>query len=379
MIFTVEAKDFRAAMQIAGRVVPSKSPWPILTNIKIVTNDNRITLIGSNGDMTFEADVPAEVETEGVVIVSHDVLSKFCTASKKGALRIALDGDTVKVSSGRSRIALMAGSPDDYPNYRPVDGEAVEMDAATLSKALRFCIAAASTEEAKFFLQGVYVTTRNDGIEMCGTDGYGMHLAKLPDAPSIGAGAILPREAVAFITSACDDRDTVTLLAQEQGWMCAAGAVRAWGKVIDGSFPDYRKVIEGFGDEGTFVSAPIEDVDEAIKVATVGTDEVRKKGRPLVFIAQAGEPIVIRGGKAVAGVSAAGRAEMETPATADARFCVSSDLLARVLPGLKGDITLSNLKGGEGVRVAPAQGDAHLSLSATIMGIRMSAEELQDV
>ena len=68
MIFTVEAKDFRAALQIAGRVIPSKSPWPILTNLKIVTNDDRVTLTGSNGDMTFEADVPAEIETEGAVL-----------------------------------------------------------------------------------------------------------------------------------------------------------------------------------------------------------------------------------------------------------------------------------------------------------------------
>lgn len=379
MIFTVEAKDFRAALQTAGRVVPSKSPWPILTNVKIVTNDNRITLIGSNSDLTFEVDVTAEVQTEGAAIVSHDVLAKFCTASSKGTLKVALDGDTVKVSSGRSRIALMAGPLDDYPVYRPADGESVDMDAGTLARALRFCIAAASTEEMKYFLQGAYLTTSNDGVEVCGTDGYGLHLAKLPDAPSIGAGAILPREAVDFITGACDNRDTVTLRILESGWMCAAGDIRAWGKVIDGSFPDYRRVIEGLGDGDVFASARVEDLSEAIKVATVGADEVRKRGRGLIFIAEAGKPVVIRGGKAVAGVQNAGRAEMEAQASADARFCVSSDLLARVLPTIKGEVSMACLKGGEGMRVEPAQSDAHLSLSATIMAIRTNGEELQDV
>ncbi|OWV44222.1 DNA polymerase III subunit beta [Mameliella alba] len=379
MIFTVEAKDFRAALQIAGRVIPSKSPWPILTNLKIVTNDDRVTLTGSNGDMTFEADVPAEIETEGAAILSHDVLTKFCTASKKGALKVAQDGNVIKVSAGRSRIALSAGPIDDFPIYRPADGEAVDLDADTLARALRFCVAAASTEEAKYYLQGAYITSGNAGVDVFGTDGYGLHIAAMPDAPSVGAGAILPRDAVEFVTSACEDRDTVSLMVGEKGWLCAAGGLRAWGKVVDGSFPDVRRVIEGFGNGDVFAVAPVDDLDGAIRIATVGADEVRKRGRGLVFIAEEGDPIIIRGGKAVSGVTAPGRAEMETAAKASARFCVSSDLLARVLPSFKGDIEIASLKGGDGVRVRPAQEDAHLALSATIMGIRATEAELQDV
>ncbi|WP_425070668.1 DNA polymerase III subunit beta [Sagittula sp. S175] len=377
MNFTVEAAAFRAALKTAGRVIPQKSPWPILSNLKVITNDSRVTLIGSNGDLTFEADIPAQVETEGVAIMPHGPLSAFASAAKADTITLKLEGEAVKVSAGRSRIALSAADAADYPNYRPADGEPVQMDADTLTRALRFCATACSTDETRYYLQGVNMTTREGVVEAHGTDGYGLHVAQLPDAPIIGDGAILPRDAVALICDAAEGKDAVSLAVSARGWMFAVAGLRMWGKVIDGSFPDVWRVIEGFGQADPFAVTAEDDLATTLKVAACGADEIRKKGRGLVFIADPGKPIVIRGGKTVSGVTAAGRAETQAEAIGTARFMLSSDLLSRALPALKGDIALSSL--AEGARIEPAQQDAHLHLSAVLMGIRAADEELQDV
>jgi len=377
MIFTVEAAAFRAALKTAGRVIPQKSPWPILSNIKIVANDSSVTLIGSNGDLTLEANIATQVETEGVALIPHAPLAAFVSATKSESVTLKMEGEAVKVSAGRSRIALSAANAADYPNYRPIDDAPVQMDAGTLARALRFCVAAASTEETRYYLQGVNLSTRGGVVEVHGTDGYGLHVAQLPDAPDIGKGGILPREAVALICDAAEGMDTVSLAISERGWTASVAGLRMWGKVIDGSFPDVWRVIEGFGRADPFLTAPEDDLAAAIRVATCGADEVRKKGRGLVFIAEPGQPVVIRGGKTASGVTAAGRAETAAEAIGSARFMLSSDLLARALPALKGDVALSAL--AEGARVEPIQQDAHLNLSAVLMGIRASAEELQDV
>jgi len=128
------------------------------------------------------------------------------------------------------------------------------------------------------------------------------------------------------------------------------------------------------------IDRAVAEIDDAALPDDATVHQVRKrckKGRGLVFIAEPGQPVVIRGGKTASGVTAAGRAETAAEAIGSARFMLSSDLLARALPALKGDVALSAL--AEGARVEPIQQDAHLNLSAVLMGIRASAEELQDV
>ena len=82
MKFTVGTTDFKSAMSIAGRVIPQKTPWPIVTNVKIDAGHGQLTLRGTNGDLTLEFDVDADVEETGTALVPFAILSKFISAAK---------------------------------------------------------------------------------------------------------------------------------------------------------------------------------------------------------------------------------------------------------------------------------------------------------
>ena len=382
MKFSADMKAFRAALAVAGKVIPSKSPWPIILNIKIVTNDNSVTLIGTDIDTTFEMDVQADVMTEGAIAVSYATLATFCTAAKADSLSFEVEGGSATLRAGKSRIVLSAVDVQDFPNYLPPQGEAVTVDRDTFCQALKFCAAAASDEEARYYLNGPFLQEADGVVHVWGTDGHALHHAYLPGLARIGGGGILPMAATLIILGIAEKADAVSAMVCERGWHVTAGPVRAWGKVIEGTFPNARRVVDGFKGWREFVAAGQEEITSAITVATCGADTMANKARSLIIRAAEGEPVIMRGAKGAAGIIHAGRAEMEAKGRGPAAMCVSASLLSDSVKamGVKEFVlSYTDRDGTSAILVEPSQKSAAIEMSALIMGIRASEEELADV
>ncbi|WP_299663867.1 DNA polymerase III subunit beta [uncultured Ruegeria sp.] len=383
MKLIVDTKALKDAMGIAGRVVPVKTVWPILTNIKFVANDDRVTLIGSDGDMTFEADVPAEIETEGEVCVPFASLSKFMGAAKSEMVKISDDGKAVKAQAGRSSIALSPSNLGDYPNYRPIDGDPVVLDVPTFCHALRFCAAAVQDSEVKFHIAGPNISEGAGELHVWGTDGQSAHHAILSEIDEIGGGGTLPIAAAQVVLAVAEKVEAMRFMINERGWFLDAGSVRVWGKVIDSPFPDMAKVEERFTDWQDVLHAPNDDLANAISVATCGSETDTEKSSSLILRAYSGQPVVLRGRKSSIGVVQAGRAEIDVEAQCDGCGVASARLLTSALSGLKADdVSLSmSLEDGfaQAVTLKPSQRNANLQLSALILAQRASQAEVADV
>jgi hypothetical protein len=382
MKFSTDMKAFRAALAVAGKVIPAKSPWPIILNIKLVTNDNRVTMIGTDTDTTFEMDVQAEVMTEGAVAFSYATLTTFCAAAKATSLSVEVEKGSATLRAGKSRIVLSAVDVTDFPNYQPATGETVAVDRDTFCQAIKFCAAAASDEEARYYLNGPYIQERDGSVHVWGTDGHALHHAHLPGMTGIGGGGTLPMAATQIILGIAEKAETVHAMVCEHGWHVMAGPVRAWGKVIEGSFPDAMRVKDGFVGWQEFVVAGLDEITSAITVATCGTDTMANKARSLIIRADAGQPVIMRGAKGAAGIIHAGRAEMEASGKGHAAMCVSASLLSESVKAMavkEFSLSYTDRDGTSAVLVTPAQKSAAIDMSALIMGIRATAEELADV
>jgi DNA polymerase-3 subunit beta len=382
MIFTCDTKAFRAALAVAGKVIPAKSPWPILTNLKLVTNDDRVTLIGSDGDTTFEMDVPAAVQTEGASAIPFAPLATFISAAKGDQISVTVEKGQATLKAGRSRIALSAPSVEDFPIYTPPDGSPVAVDPETFCAALRFCAAAAATDDTQWTMGGPNLCEHEGAVEVWGTDGKAMHQARLDGLPSIGGGATIPNAAVTTILGIMEKADQGKALVSGNGWHVEAGHIRAWGKVVDGKFPNVRRVIEGLGDMTKVIVPTQDDLSGAITVATCGADSDSTKSRNVILIADAGKPVIVRGQKGIAGVIHAGRAEIDRLSETDARGVLSSRLLVAALAGMRGgDVLIETGRLGDSAvfRLSPAQDSATLTMSALIMSQRFSEAEMADV
>lgn len=385
MKFTAETKAFSAALAFGGRVIPSKTTLQVLTCIKIVAGygGGKVTLIGSNMDTTFEVDTSADIEAEGVALIPFDPLVKFISAAKGTTVEIELDkSGAVTVKSGRGKIVLQSAHLDDYPQIKPVSGDLISLDAAEFVKALRFAVAAASSEETRYYLCGAYLREKAGGLELWGTNGAALHYARINDQTGIGDGAIIPTDAAHIIIGMAEKSDLLHLFACNFGWHVACGNVRAFGKVIDGTYPDCDRVVNSFESTGWDVVAVTgrDDLSGAMAVAAVGADTQANKARSMVLRGKEGEAVIARGFKPVGGVKSAGRAEMEGRAKSTFAGVVNSAMMGTALQSMAGDVELAFCdQGGAGAfRVSPAQSSAVSSMFAIVMGLRAAPEDMAD-
>lgn len=380
MKFTCDMKAFRSALTLAGKIVPNKTPIPIALCVKIVTNDDRVTVLGTNFDVSFESTVPAEVSTEGVTVIGFAALNAFCAAAKADSVTITADAKQATVTAGKSRITFAAFDARDFPHYLPAEGDLHTVDSATLCGALKFCAVASSDSEAQYYLNGPYLHDDAGHLRICATDGHSMHTATLDGIPAIGGGGILPADAVGIICTICDKTATFAMMVNDRGWHIQSGSTRAWGKVIEGTFPDYQRVLKTFDGWTDFLPAAKDEVAQALSIAACGADTTNK-AKSLVIKATEGQPVVVRGARGASGVVSAGRAETDTKSRSDVALSVSAELLARAIAAMpENDLVLSSVEryGASAVRVRPAQESATATLQAIVMGIRMSEAEMAD-
>ena len=382
MKFQADMKAFRAALAAAGKVIPTKTPIPVTLCVKIATNDNRIVLTGTNLDMTFEMEMGADVLTEGATCIDFAPLSAFCAAAKTDSVMIEADNRRATIKAGKSRIALSTRDPLDFPSYIPADGDLVTVDPATFVRAVRFCVAAASDQETQYYLNGVAMMEQGGRVQAWGTDGHALHHADLTSIAAIGGGGILPTEAALFLIGAAEKSDSLSVMVGGHGWHMRTGPIRAWGKVVDGTFPDAQRVVDSFTGWSEFLTAPQAEIAQALTIAACGADTSAAKTKSLVVSSQLGGPVTFRGARGAAGIVHAGRAETETKATADTGFAVSSVLVQSALSAMASPVVVLSHTGRDGtssLRIVPAQANANLAMQSIIMGIRAGAEDLADV
>lgn len=381
MIFSCDTAELKAALATAGRVIPAKSPIAIFTAVKLVTNDTRVTVIGTDGDRTVEIDVAADVQTEGVAVLPFVAFRTFVQSSKAEILKIDAGETDAKVSAGRSRIKLSVWPAMDYPNYRAVEIDPVEVDARTFARAMRFCAAASATDDAKWSMAGVRVQEHDGHVEMWGTDGNAAHHATLPELPGVGGEATIPADAVEAILPIAERAETLHVAVTDRGWQLATKGIRIWGKVIDGGYPDMHRVVNGLVEPREIASADRSDLTAAIGIASCGTETDSGRSRNLILRADKGGPILMRGHKPSGGVVEAGLAEVDVAAANTFAVALSGKYLTGAITGMDEDrltISAAGLGGDrQAVILAAAQSSATLTMSAVVMVMRVAEEELK--
>lgn len=255
MNFTVTKADLVGALKRVDRIVERRTTVPILSNVKIETDapSSRIKLTATDLDLYVETYIPAASITKtGATTVPSRLFSAIAGKLVDDApISVAQDPDKgqVAVKAGKSRFSLPCLPIEDFPDLS--DGEmltfkAIAGDLLAGFQATSFAI---STEETRYYLDGVYVHSRpSDGeLIFVATDGHRLSrkAIPLPDGAGDMLGVIVPRKAVAEIERLLEKAgsDPVTVSVSARRIRVDVGATRFTSKLIDGTFPDYSRVI----------------------------------------------------------------------------------------------------------------------------------------
>ncbi len=285
MKFSIERGALLKAVAQAQSVVERRNTIPILANILVEAEGDRVRLRATDLDIEVIDSAPAMVERAGATTVPAVLINEIVRKLPDGALVQLSDTpgeDRLVISAGRSTFTLatlprgdfpLMASPEYTTNFTARAG-----DLRRLFEKAKFAI---STEETRYYLNGVYmhVAQGDDGtaLRCVATDGH--RLARIDMGLPAGAegmpGVIVPRKTVGELRKLLEDEDAdIAVSVSETKMRFATATITLTSKVIDGTFPDYTRVIPTGNTKRLEVDAA--DFARAVdRVATVSSERAR--------------------------------------------------------------------------------------------------------
>jgi DNA polymerase-3 subunit beta len=264
MNFTAPRSTLAAALGAAVRAVVAPTTIPVLGNLRLVASPGELAVTGTDMDVEVTARIAADVVTPGETTVPASRFEQITRKLPDGAVvtvALADQAREVKITAGRARFALPVLPVEDFPSTVAMIGEAVrfEIEAPRLAALLAPVEHAQAKDAARYYLNGVYLWVdyhQADGgpaLFAVGTDGHRLAETRLPAPAGVAGmpGVILPRKAVAEVLRLAREAKApkggeAPVVAVDLTDTRAAfdfGNVRLATKLIDGTFPDYRRVI----------------------------------------------------------------------------------------------------------------------------------------
>ncbi len=259
MKLTIERQALLKALSHVQSVVERRNTIPILSNVLLSADQGALAFSATDLDMEIIDQCACEVKAPGQITAPAHTLYEIVRKLPDGAdveLKFAGDDPRLSITAGRSRFNLPILPAGDFP-VMSSEGLTTRMalDTGALQRLIDKTRFAISTEETRYYLNGLYLHTVNDGgqtkLRAVATDGHRLALAEMP-APEGAAGApgvIVPRKTVAEVRRLLDDAgEMVDLQISAAKVRLGFGREEVRGaaltsKVIDGSFPDYMRVI----------------------------------------------------------------------------------------------------------------------------------------
>lgn len=251
MKFGASVAALRVALEPCARIATSSKIIPILMNVLIEAKGDSVGLASSNLDQTARTSVPAEVASPGMTTVSAGTLLTILRnlpADAACAVEDKDDGNLV-LRSGRSRFTLRTLPADDLaPSL--VESEfpvTLKFSPGEIVAALGAVSHAISTEETRYYLNGIYLHPCEDRIDVVATDGYRLGMSRLDGEARNAPSVIIPTPAVKeFIrlAGAAKESENVGLsISPTRVRLSLENGTSVTTKVVDGTFPDYQRVI----------------------------------------------------------------------------------------------------------------------------------------
>ncbi|HEX4293361.1 MAG TPA: DNA polymerase III subunit beta [Rhizomicrobium sp.] len=286
MKINVERGAFLKALSHVQSVVERRNTIPILSNVMIEAAKGQLKLTATDLDIEIVESIPSDVLRNGAATAPahmlYDIVRKLPDGAQVQAELLTAEGGRLAVSAGTSRFELACLPKEDFPQMAagalPHRFRLAADDLKQLIDKTRFAI---STEETRFYLNGIYLHASKEGktqtLRAAATDGHRLARFELdmPDGASDMPGVIVPRKTVTELRRLLDDADgAIEISLSDTKIQFTFGGLELTSKLIDGTFPDYQRVIPSGNDKVLSVESK-EFAQSVDRVSTISADKTR--------------------------------------------------------------------------------------------------------
>jgi DNA polymerase-3 subunit beta len=252
---TIERATLLKSLGHVQSVVERRNTIPILSNVLIeARDDNSIRLMATDLDLQVDESVPATVAQPGATTVPAHTLFDIVRKLPEGSqVELNAADGKMHLSAGRARFHLSTLPRDDFPVIS--EGElptSFELPAATLRQIIDKTRFAISSEETRYYLMGIFLHVADDQLKAAATDGHRLARVVLPkpDGADGMPDVIVPRKCVTELRKLLDEVEgTVEVSLSPTKIRFGLGSAVLTSKLIDGTFPDYNRVIPTANDK----------------------------------------------------------------------------------------------------------------------------------
>ena len=285
MKFKADRATLLKALAHIQSVAEKRNTIPILANAKIEVAGGKLSFTATDMEIAVVEEVPASTSRDGATTAPAATLYEIVRKLPEGAeleLEVAGEGNQLKLRAGRYATSLVTLPTDDFPSMTagqlPHRFKLSGLDLRGLIDRTRFAI---STEETRYYLNGIYFHAAEGAVgpvlRAVATDGHRLARVEMPvpDGATGMPGVIIPRKTIAELRKLLDEESgEVEIGLSDTRIQFKAGSVTLTSKLIDGTFPEYERVIPRDNDKVLRVGK--KDFSDAVaRVAAISSERSR--------------------------------------------------------------------------------------------------------
>jgi len=244
--FRCEREALVEALSTAGRAATGRSgALPVLSGIRLELVGDRLTVTGTDLDLTIQLTTEVGGERDGGVVVNAKLAADIVRSLNTGKVEIALEGEEVTISNGRSQFSVRPLSFDDYPKLAAPVTQSVTLPSSEFGEALRQVTRAASSDEQRPILTGVLLAAEATGLRMVATDSYRLAVRDLLGQQVLAADqrVIVPGRALTELQRLVNSGPEVVMRLGDRDAQFEVGNTKLTTRLIEGEFPNYAQLL----------------------------------------------------------------------------------------------------------------------------------------
>ncbi len=299
MKLTVTQENLSRALSTVSRVASSRGSLPILSNVLLKTENNRLIVASTNLDIAVSETIGVKITQPGSITVPARLMQDFVGSLPSGTLELDVIENRLQLKAERFDSTIHGVAADEFPVMPTLEGgSTVEFSVAEMKQTLQQVLFAVSSDDARPVLTAVYMHADGDKLCVAATDSYRLAEKTLKrDAGDMSL--LLPSQSLQeLLRSLKDDTATVQIAYDEQQARFKVLDVEIVTRLVDGQYPDYKKLLpKSFETTATLSRQALNEITkvsslfarEAAGSITLLIDEAKKEVSISSIASQVGE------------------------------------------------------------------------------------------
>lgn len=244
MKLQVTQENLSKALSNVARVANTRGTLPVLANVLLKTVGTRVTVAATNLDIAITHYIGSKVTEEGSITVPARLMQDFIASLPPGNIDLELDDYKLHIRADKYTSTINGVSSEEFPVMPAIqDGTQLAIPSKDLKKTLQQVLVAASNDESRPVLTGVYFHTQDGKLYAAATDSYRL-AEKEVMRTTAEVNLLIPATALQDVLRLLGDgEEVVEITYDDQQVLFKVGEVELVTRLIEGSYPDYRKLL----------------------------------------------------------------------------------------------------------------------------------------